>query len=73
MVVPVEHWLKRPGLMVKLRSFCCHGAVCDLVAVSVSPRTSSDVSNSVSTEPIGPLSRVQLLDQIPDAGFRDGH
>lgn len=66
MVVPVEHWLKRQGLMVK-REFLLPWGVCDLVAVSFSPRNVKRRLKLRQHEPIGPLSRVQLLDQIPDA------
>lgn len=65
MVVPVERWLERQGLTVK-REFALPWGVCDLVALSFRLRNVKRRLRLRQLEPIGPLSRVQLLRQIPD-------
>lgn len=65
MVVPVERWLTRQGLTVK-REFLLPWGVCDLVAMSFRARNVKNRLKLGQYEPIGPLSRVQLLTQIPD-------
>ncbi len=65
MVVPVERWLERQGLTVK-REFVLPWGVCDLVAVSFRSRNVKRRLKLRQREAIGPLSRIQLLTQIPD-------
>lgn len=65
MVVPVERWLERQGLTVK-REFVLPWGVCDLVAVAFRSRNVRKRLKLRQHEAIGPLSRVQLLAQIPD-------
>lgn len=65
MAPPVREWMRRAGLTIK-SEFSLPWGICDIVGVSLNHTNVRKRTRLKQTKYIGPIRRIQLLQQIPD-------